>query len=113
VGGCTTFTCFPLALAVWSAGIAHVDHSVIMPSAALLTGLTRARYVSFYTAITDDKGLPAYGAPNVAVLNNLMTTNAVVTVRWVRLIRALELEVGRVSTLTSADPNKVCGDVTK
>lgn len=85
-----------------------------MFGAALLTGLTRARYVSFYTSITDDKGLPAYGAPNVAALNNLMTTNAVVTVRWVSLIRALKLGVVRVSTTpTSADPNKVCGDVTK
>ena len=84
-----------------------------MFSATLLTGPPRARYVSFHAAVTDDEGLPAYGAPNVAILNNLMTTNAVVTVRWVRLIRVLELKVLRVPTIASADPNKVCGDVTE
>ena len=113
VGGCTTLTYFLTLALFWSAVITHIDHCIIMSNAALLTGPPRARYVSFHAAVTDDEGLPGYGAPNVTVLHNLMTTDAVVTVRWVSLIRALELEVVRVSTTpTSTDPNKVCGDVT-
>ena len=113
VWGCTTFTHFLTLAQFWSADITHIDHPVLMFSATLLTGPPRARYVSFHAAVTDDEGLPGYGAPYVAVLHNLMTTDAVVTVRWVRLIRVLELKVLRVPTIASADPNKVCGDVTK
>jgi hypothetical protein len=68
-----------------------------MSSAALVAGPTRNLAVLFDTAVADNKGLSTYGAPDVAILNNRLTTHTTVSMLRVRVIRALQLKVICVS----------------
>lgn len=78
-----------------------------MSSAAPITGPTRDLAVSFDAAVANDKGLSTYGAPDVAILNNRLTTHTMVSMLRVRVIRTLQLKVICVSADTPAYVDKL------